>query len=438
MDDTLENFIDEITKKKDAIPNKINFNGLVDALNQLKEIVGLDEVKTSIIGMIKWKIVSLASEERFPKYLQKENDPEELYHTLIVGPPGSGKTVLAKIISSIYINMGLLNTSVGHTGTDATSAEPKTQEITMDIDDKELATLRKIDGLSSCLKCSKNFEAINSLFVRAKFNSEIQSKTSLLLKAISREMYNAVGRDQMIRREKILKIKRSLNEVAENCTPIALYDSTATPKTTLTTKPKFTILCRESLVGKYLGETAIKTRAALEAAMPGVVFIDETYSMKTSRSDSDSYGSESLTVINQMMTENSDKLIFIFAGYSKEIEESIFRDQPGLERRITHKFTLREYSNTELREILRRKFTKKGWIIDSNLSMVTSKTIKGGPGDIMKLFTYCKFRYGELCYSKWLDGEIIEKKLDDSLLKEAINAMYKPKEERCSQNMMFM
>jgi AAA+ superfamily predicted ATPase len=71
---------------------------LVDPLTELKQMIGLHKVKKNIVEQIVYFLQDL------------EPNPVELLHTVIDGPPGVGKTQLARILGKIYLKMGYLKT----------------------------------------------------------------------------------------------------------------------------------------------------------------------------------------------------------------------------------------------------------------------------------------------------------------------------------------
>lgn len=102
---------------------------------------------------------------------------------------------------------------------------------------------------------------------------------------------------------------------------------------------------RTDLVGSYKGHTGPKTRAILEKAIGGVLFIDEAYSLVNA--DQDSFGEEAVDEILKFMEDNRDNIVIIFAGYTKEMEEFL-RVNPGLKSRVPNVFDFEDYTPDEI------------------------------------------------------------------------------------------
>jgi probable Rubsico expression protein CbbX len=103
---------------------------------------------------------------------------------------------------------------------------------------------------------------------------------------------------------------------------------------------------RDDLVGEYIGHTAPRTKAVLERAMGGVLFIDEAYSLYRSE-DSKDYGRECIDVLMQVMENQRDKLVVILAGY-KDRMDHFFESNPGMSSRIAHHLDFAAYELDEL------------------------------------------------------------------------------------------
>ena len=115
---------------------------------------------------------------------------------------------------------------------------------------------------------------------------------------------------------------------------------------------------REDLVGRYIGETAQKTREVLDSALGGVLFIDEAYALF--QSISQDYGQEAIDTILRYMENNRDKLVVIVAGYPKEMERFI-GSNPGLQSRFTHTIRFENYTVDELMAILELNCAQNGY-----------------------------------------------------------------------------
>lgn len=113
---------------------------------------------------------------------------------------------------------------------------------------------------------------------------------------------------------------------------------------------KFIEVKRDQLVGEYLGQTAPRTRKVLESAMGGVIFIDEAYSLGNPEKR-DSFSKESIDMINQYLSEKKNEFMMVVAGYEKELRESFFSFNPGLQRRFSTHYNIKGYDNKELTQI---------------------------------------------------------------------------------------
>ena len=109
---------------------------------------------------------------------------------------------------------------------------------------------------------------------------------------------------------------------------------------------------RDDLVGQYIGHTAPKTKAVLDKAMGGVLFIDEAYYLYRPENERD-YGQEAIEILLQVMENNRADLVVILAGY-KDRMDTFYRSNPGMSSRIAHHLDFPDYSTDELLAISER------------------------------------------------------------------------------------
>lgn len=106
---------------------------------------------------------------------------------------------------------------------------------------------------------------------------------------------------------------------------------------------------RSGLVGGYIGQTAIKTRAVLDSAKGGVLFVDEAYTL-TSHHNND-YGAEAIATILSYMENNRGEIVVVVAGYPAEMA-AFLEQNPGLASRFDHTLDFPDYTDDELFSIL--------------------------------------------------------------------------------------
>jgi len=115
------------------------------------------------------------------------------------------------------------------------------------------------------------------------------------------------------------------------------------------TKGHLTNVTREDLVGQYVGHTDPKTREQLQKAQGGIMFIDEAHHLYKPDNERD-YGSEAIELLLQVMENQRDDLILIFAGGKNKIEQ-FFNSNPGISSRIGNHVDFPNYDVDDLTDI---------------------------------------------------------------------------------------
>jgi probable Rubsico expression protein CbbX len=115
---------------------------------------------------------------------------------------------------------------------------------------------------------------------------------------------------------------------------------------------------RDDLVGQYIGHTAPKTREVLKRAMGGVLFIDEAYYLYRPENERD-YGQEAIEILMQVMENQREDLVVIFAGYKSRMD-TFFQSNPGLGSRVAHHIDFPDYGVAELESIAERMVAALG------------------------------------------------------------------------------
>ena len=108
---------------------------------------------------------------------------------------------------------------------------------------------------------------------------------------------------------------------------------------------------RDDLVGQYIGHTAPKTKEVLKQAMGGVLFIDEAYYLYKPDNERD-YGAEAIEILLQVMENQREDLVVIFAGY-KDKMDVFYASNPGLSSRVSNHIDFPDFTPPELMEIAR-------------------------------------------------------------------------------------
>ena len=131
-------------------------------------------------------------------------------------------------------------------------------------------------------------------------------------------------------------------------------------------KGTFKKVTRSDLIAGYLGQTALKKKDVIKESLGGVLFIDEAYSLGNPEKR-DSFSKECIDTLCESLSDNKENLMVIIAGYEKELKESFFAFNQGLDSRFTWRFKTDEYTHEDLYKIFLKKVKDIGWEIDTNI-----------------------------------------------------------------------
>lgn len=428
----------------------VDYTKFMLALEKIEALIGLDVAKQQIAQQVKSFIVN------YRRYKRPTN--KEMLHTLIYGPPGCGKTELGQLLAELWATSGCLPSDTKSSlflvnpGTKNTASVRNTQTDTEKITLRQNLAIRDsiirqhqerlrgigstigsvLTGLNNVRKKVKSKADGQELRVQAKFQ-EIKEHLKSMVEdqAVSPIKSTGVlpvtvpkmpGVRSIFGQATVPPLLPSVPSSSSGFDPISfLLQSNSRPELN---KPmaKFTRITRGDLVGQFQGHTTNQVREVLLQHVGGVVMIDEAYNLLTSGQDD--FGKELLTEIINFMTTWPDKIIFILAGYRKEMEESVLKFQPGLARRFNWTFEISEYSSSELSQIFQRQVNKS----ESNVSF-SQETL----AQIEKLFEDNKSKFpffgGDTerlcaCLKEVINSRNWEQALDDNLSNEEFNELF--------------
>ncbi len=130
---------------------------------------------------------------------------------------------------------------------------------------------------------------------------------------------------------------------------------------------------RSTLVGGYLGQTAILVKEVVEKALGGMLFIDEAYSLHQGKDDD--YGSEAVSTLLKLMEDHRDDLIVIIAGYEEPIGEFL-QANPGLESRFNRFLHFPDYTAEQLIKITQLHCEKNAYELSDRATEIIAKIYK--------------------------------------------------------------
>lgn len=179
--------------------------------------------------------------------------------------------------------------------------------------------------------------------------------------------------------------------------------------------------CRSDLVAGYVGQTAIKTRAVIDAALGGVLFIDEAYAL--GHTDKvDSFAKECIDTLCEALSVHRGNLMVVIAGYEKELENCFFAYNSGLKSRFAWRYGTDKYTATELGKMFQGKVKEAKWGLEMDEGAVDAwfaehgKAFEGYGRDVDALVTKAKIAHARRVFGSGdASAQLTEADLDAGL-----------------------
>jgi len=411
MEDLID-FIKELEKKDSRIGNHFQDRKmLISSLRELNSVIGMRKIKSQIVKQIKTFISAKA------KKIYQEKDRK---HCLLCGPPGCGKTTVAKVLCKIWIGMGFLN---GGDGTKKINSFNKLQD---EIIRKQKTDIKEYkDKLKLCTKVVYNLGRVATISKRSLAN--IVNIKQDIPKNIYVELFNDLTGSNNIIEDSGHLIKEINTIRSQNYNGMEVEIDKDMQKTTDNVDLPFYVYNRNDVISRYVGDTAHRATKAMNDALGGVAYFDEAYNLcNNTHGFGDSYGKEALTVINQYMDDFSDRLIVVFSGYKDDIYNGPFKVQQGLESRFTNKFEIEAYTPEELTQIFIQRLATGNWKIEYSDHLV--KVIRDNftifkffGRDMDTLAMYTKNVMAERIYNDVIEGNQFTDVITDiNVVKQAV------------------
>lgn len=406
-----------------------NSKTLISALRELDGLVEMQTAKMAIIRLLSQLLLKGAVDSSGAPKTQRKS--AHMNHCCIYGPPGVGKTKLGLILAKIWTGLGLLKTRPASL-TDHTACNSKIAEA----EDKMEAYRMGLKTASHLVDRQRAALAE----IRYELRELYREREKTLSRKHQRDDYVLQSLDD------ISKLHRDLRFQTDDLSYLT-HETLIQPATLPVIEEPIVIVGRQDFVGQYVGQTAIKTEALLTKNSGKVIFIDEAYSL--SQDDRDWFGHEALTVINKWMSEKPNDIIFIFAGYKEMLQRSIFKAQPGLERRCTWVIDVEGYSEEGLTHIFQQQLKTAEYCLDAKMDINAffrehKKEFKNYGGDTERLVHQCELMFAQNKLRELLSGRPVnyDPIITPEIMQSALEAIKKnsvcPKDDFLSHDSMYM
>jgi SpoVK/Ycf46/Vps4 family AAA+-type ATPase len=139
---------------------------------------------------------------------------------------------------------------------------------------------------------------------------------------------------------------------------------------------------RADLVAEHIGGTAVKTSRAFTAALGGVLFIDEAYTLSPVEGSSNGhdFGREAIDTLVKLMEDHREEVVVIAAGYSAQMR-AFLDSNPGLASRFSKTVTFESYSTEELVTIVEKLCSTHHYALEYDTRLALHELMEAIPRD---------------------------------------------------------
>ena len=214
--------------------------------------------------------------------------------------------------------------------------------------------VKELPEIQEVSKLDENLEKLDKLVGL----SEVKHRVKEILKYV--EYQKKIGEETSINLNMIFK-----GEAGTGKTTVAKILSELLYDMGIVKTKNIVEVTGKDLIGEHLGQTAPKTQKVIDSAIDGILVIDEAHTIMTSKGSAD-YPSECIATLCNNMDNYKDRLVVIFAGYTKEMNTFKTKNQ-GLASRIGFEIEFEPFTIDELVEIFKLKLEEKSFELEDGV-----------------------------------------------------------------------
>ena len=128
-------------------------------------------------------------------------------------------------------------------------------------------------------------------------------------------------------------------------------------------KNKYKEVSSKDLIGEFIGQTPKKTEKVIEDALDGVLYIDDANLVASTKGATTDFGKECMTTLVDAMDKYKDRLVVIFAGWTKSMNEFTAKNA-NIAARVGYEIEFEDLTVQELAQIFERELKASGFEAD--------------------------------------------------------------------------